>query len=234
MAGEKIARYHRQLGIFASLWLVLAALTALALNHRDLWLTPASSGPAQSPYAQYLLSHAQSPHTPGLTLVGTSEGLFLSADAGKTFHEVALPVKATQVVGVAFHPINPEQVYAALRQGLIFSSQDGGKKWDRVPFPGTATIQSFSLGKDGSLQVLSSSGIYSRIGESWNLIPRPEPQAGEENSRKWLRWVYDLHDGQFWGRAAVFVTDCLSVAILLLVGSGLWMAWKKPCKVAAA
>lgn len=228
MPAQKIARFHRQLGVFASLWLVLAALTALALNHRNLWLPPATSGDAESPYSQYLLSHAESPHTPGLTLVGTAEGLFRSADGGKTFHEVALPVKSTQVIGVAFHPTNPEQVYAALRQGLVFSSQDGGNKWDKVAFPGTGTIQAFSLSKDGSLQILSSDGIYSRNGESWNLVPRPAAAAGEQQSRKWLRWVYDMHDGQFWGRAAVFVTDCVSLSILFLVGTGIWMAWKKP------
>ena len=228
MTQERMTQFHRQVGVFATLWLVLCALSALALNHRALWsVGPSSPSAKSSPYGQYLLSHAESPHTPGVVLVGTSEGLFLSADSGKSFHEVALPVPAVQVVGVAFHPTNVDQFYVALRQGLVFSSQDGGKKWDRVPFPGTSTIHSFSVAADATLAVLTPQGLYRRTEDTWNLTARPAPQMGETRSRNWLRWAYNVHDGQIWGPAAGFVTDCLALAILFLVISGLWMAYHK-------
>ena len=228
MAQERMVQFHRQVGVFASFWLVLCALSALAINHRALLFPPPSS-PAEksSPYGQNLLSHAESPHTPELVLVGTSDGLFLSTDAGQSFREVALPVPATEVVGVAFHPTRVDQFYVALREGLIFSSQDGGRQWDRVPFPGTSTIQSFAVGGDGTLAVLTPDGLYRRAHDAWNLTARPPAQAGEARMRTWRRWTYNVHDGKIWGRAAVFVTDCLAVAILFLVASGLWMAYHK-------
>ena len=225
MAQERVARYHRQVGVFASFWLVLAALTTLALNHRNLWVgnSPGSTSP-RTPYGQYLLSHAFSPFEPNQILVGTADGVFFSDDGGKIFREISLPVKASQVVGVAFHPGRPDQLYVAMRDGLIFASIDGGKQWDRVAFPGTSTIQSFSVNQDGAMAVLSPEGIYLRSDQTWSLRARPQADSVEDGSRRWLRWVYALHDGQVWGRAAVFVTDSLALAILFMVTSGLMLA----------
>ena len=107
---------------------------------------------------------------------------------------------------------------------MLFSSLDGGKQWDRVSFPGTATIQSFSINQDGTMTVLAPEGVYLRSDETWTLRERPKPGPGEEVSRNRLRWVYAVHDGQIWGRAAVFVTDSLALAILFLVVSGLILA----------
>ena len=223
MTKERFASYHRQVGIFVSFWLVLAALTTLALNHRDLWATSGNVS-ARSPYGHYLLCHAFSPFEANHLLVGTADGAFLSDDGGKNFREISLPVKATQVVGVAFHPGRPDQLYLALREGLIFSSLDGGKQWDRVAFPGTATIQSFSVNQDGTMTILAPEGLYLRSDETWSLRERPKPDPGEEGSRSRLRWVYSVHDGQIWGRAAVLVTDSLALSILFLVVSGLLLA----------
>lgn len=44
-----------------------------------------------------------------------------------------------------------------------------------------------------------------------------------------LRLAYGLHDGWFWGQpAGVLLTDAVAIALMLLVASGLILAWKIP------
>ena len=216
---------HRQVGLAASLWLCLVALTALLLNHRDMLLPAATE--RTSPYESYLLCHAVSPHDPAHVMIGTSGGLFYSEDGGKSFRAVALPGSGEQVVGVAFHPAQPQRFYAAMRQGGLYASMDGGKLWERVDFPGPTTIQSIGVAFDGSLTVLAPEGLYTRVEESWRLTPRAERSPAETSRRDVLRQTYNLHDGKFWGRAATFVSDCVALALLWLCITGWVLHWKK-------
>lgn len=221
MTTPKLRTLHRQAGLVASFFLVLAALTTLVLNHRKLFLPVKTDA---GPYSQYLLSHAICASHPDRLLVGTSTGLFYSEDAGKTFIRVNLPVPAEQVVGVAFHPNEPTHYYAVLRGEGIFSSLDGGKLWTRVSFPSKSPIQSFHIGFDGTLSVLTPEGLHRRVQENWSLAPgSPSSEAGERN---FLKLAYALHDGTFWGRAGVVLTDLVALFLLFLVASG-WAIWRR-------
>lgn len=168
------------------------------------------------------MSHAICASEPERVLVGTASGLFVSEDSGKSFRPITLPVPAEQVVGVAFHPNEPSHYYAVLRQQGIFSSLDSGKLWTRIAFPAQAPIQSFQVGFDGSLSVLSSEGLHRRIHDDWTLVPNqgnPEDQAVGEG-RRWMRFAYDLHDGRMWGKMGVLITDLVALSLLLLVITG--------------
>ena len=219
-------RLHRLLGLWSSLLLILAAVATLLLNHRA-WILPLN-GQGDGPFGQYVLSHSICASDPQLVLVGTSGGLFSSEDGGHSYREVTLPVSASPgVVGVAFHPNEPTHLYAVLRTQGIYSSLDGGNLWTRIAFDGKP-IQSFGVGFDGSLSVLTPSGLYRRVGDQWQapVAPPAGPGQSQGASRSLVRLAYDLHDGQLWGRASVIVTDILALLVLLLVGTGLTLSRK--------
>lgn len=220
MSPKKLRSLHRQVGLWASIWFVLAAVTTLIINHREQLFQAAPA--AQGPYGQYLLSHAICASEPDLVLVGTASGLFLSENSGKSFRPITLPVPAEQVVGVAFHPNEPSHYYAVLRKEGIFSSLDSGKLWTRIAFPAQAPIQSFQVGFDGSLSVLSSEGLHRRIHDDWTLVPNQPTTSDQatEEGRRWMRMAYDLHDGRMWGQMGVLITDLVALSLLLLVITG--------------
>jgi hypothetical protein len=226
MTTPKLRALHRQVGLGASLFLLIAALTTLVINHRELLFPPVRD--VKGPYDQYLLSHAICASHPDKVLVGTASGLFLSEDGGNSFTSINLPVPARQVVAVAFHPNEPSHYYAVLRQDGVFSSIDGGKLWTKVNFPSQVPIQSFQVGFDGTLSVLTGAGLHRRVQESWTLIPGTEASGAPPKSghRDVLRLAYRLHDGTFWGAVGIWVTDLLAVSILFLVGSG-WTLWRR-------
>lgn len=224
MTTKKIRSLHRQIGLAASLWLVIAALTTLILNHRKLLFPPAPQ--SAGPYSHYLMSHAICASQPELVLVGTDSGVFSSENGGKSFTQVSLPVEASQVVAVAFHPNEPSHYYAVLRQQGIYSSLDSGKLWNKINFPSQAPIQSFQVGFDGSLSVLTSEGLHRRVTENWSLVPAGPNVANPH--RDILRTAYNLHDGSAWGPLGVWVTDLLALSLLALVGSGIVMWRRQP------
>ena len=222
MTTKKIRSLHRQIGLSASLWLVIAALTTLVLNHRKQLFPPAPQN--AGPYGHYLLSHAICASQPELVLVGTDGGVFFSETGGKTYTPVSLPVEATQVVAVAFHPNEPSHYYAVLCQQGIYSSLDSGKLWTKINFPSKAPIQSFQVGFDGTLSVLTTEGLHRRVQESWSLTPASQQPVSPQ--RDFVRTAYNLHDGTAWGPLGLWITDLLSLSILGLVGSGI-VLWKK-------
>ncbi|MBS2038480.1 PepSY domain-containing protein [bacterium] len=226
MTTNKLRSLHRQIGLAASLWLVIAALTTLCLNHRKLIFPPAA--PSAGPYGRYLLSHAICASQPDLVLVGTDSGVFVSENGGKSFTGVSLPVEANQVVAVAFHPNEPSHYYAVLREQGIFSSIDSGKLWTKVNFPSKAPIQSFQVGFDGTLSVLTNEGLHRRVQENWSLVPAETSPVQSGRGRDLLRLAYNLHDGSAWGSLGLWVTDLLALSILGLVASGLVMWRRQP------
>jgi len=223
MTTPKLRSLHRQIGLWASTWLVIAALTTLVINHRNSLFPPTRE--QNGPYGQYLLSHAICASDPGKVLMGTDAGLYLSENGGKSFSQVNLPVPSQQVVGVAFHPNEPSHYYAVLRKEGIYSSLDNGKLWSSVNFPTKSPIQSFQVGFDGSLSVLTKDGLHRRVQEQWSLTPSSTPTPNGQG-RWFISLAYNLHDGTFWGGMGVLITDLLAVSILVLVTSGIAM-WRR-------
>lgn len=70
------------------------------------------------------------PHAPGLILVGTEEGLFISHDGGETFAPQPLSDEPRRVESIVFDPRTAEKIYVGTSNGL-FISPDGGKTWEQ-------------------------------------------------------------------------------------------------------
>lgn len=228
---------HRWLGLVAGLMILVAAGTAIGLNHQDLLLRPVKAQAAKSPYERYMLSAYTSPEDPQRVLVGTSDGLFRSLDGGKTWEDAVLSVPAEQVVALVADPAHPGTVYAAFRAIGVYRSTDGGDLWEDVSLPFSPaegpTIQGLAVAGDGSLLVATPKGLYRQTGAHWATVPAPVVQQ-RDDARKGVQLIYDLHDGKFWGTWGVPITDAVSAALIVLVLTGYLLFFTRAIKVRMA
>jgi photosystem II stability/assembly factor-like uncharacterized protein len=228
---------HRWLGLVAGLMILVAAGTAIGLNHQDLLLRPVKAEAARSPFERYMLSAWADPADASRVLVGTSDGLFRSLDGGKSWEEAVLNVPAEQVVALVGDPSRPGTVYAAFRAIGVFRSTDGGDLWEEVPLPFSPsegpTVQGLAVTGAGALLVTTPKGLYRQAGADWAHVPAPVSEK-KDDARKGLQLVYDLHDGKFWGTWGVPITDAVSVALIVLVLSGYVIFFGRVIKVRLA
>ena len=235
----RLLTFHRWLGAAGSLLLVMAALTALLINHRDQVrsLLDGAEGSAprsqRGPYSQYLLSLARNPLNGLHVLLGTSDGLYASHDGGANWQELQLPEPARQVVALAFSAGPSPRLWVGLRGGRIFESLDGGSTFRPLEAPWLQSdppeIVDIQATPRGAWIVATTRGLYTQqaeeaeVGaqEGWSLVAAPTATVRPAPSRRLLRLAYDMHDGRLWGSWGIWVTDATSIAALLLVGSGL-------------
>ncbi len=80
-----------------------------------------------------------SPHDPMDFLAGSNVGLHRSRDGGKTWSFIRSPADGMQVWTTAFHPKQPERLYAGLAPfetgKSLIRSDDGGATWKVLPLP---------------------------------------------------------------------------------------------------
>jgi photosystem II stability/assembly factor-like uncharacterized protein len=73
---------------------------------------------------------ATAPDNPKVMYSAMRDGLFRSADAGQTWTPVGTGL-LRDVAAVTVNPRRPSEVYAAMINGVIFRSTDGGATWER-------------------------------------------------------------------------------------------------------
>lgn len=210
---RRLITFHRWLGLLTALLVIVPAVTALVMNHRPTEEKRASD----SPFDQYVLCTSVDPRGPSGLWVGASEGLFRSRDGGATFAPVTLPVPARQVNTVAFD--RRGAIYVALRYSGVYRSSDDGASWTQVMTPAEVEVAGLSVSPDGAITIATPRGMYD-IDAKGAATLHPRPPAPASSERAWLRLVYDLHDGRFWGRWGVWITDAASVAIVVLALTG--------------
>ncbi len=213
---------HKFAGLLAGPLILIAAGTALGLNHQDVVrgaVAPAVSGP----FGKYVLAVAADPTNSRRLLVGTNDGLFRSADGGQTWEEAVLPVPAEQAGAIAFDPARPGVVYVAFRSAGVWRSADGGFVWEDLPLPFKphegVDVAGLAITGDG-LVLATPGGVWRQADGAWAFAaaaPRPTTEsAGKER----VQVMYDLHDGRFWRDWGVPVTDAVAVVLIVLVVSG--------------
>ncbi len=78
---------------------------------------------------------AVSPHNPHHLLAGSEAGLYRSEDNGANWDHIDSPMDGTQIWSAAWHPGNPDVLYAGTKPPAVFRSIDGGKTWEKLPIP---------------------------------------------------------------------------------------------------
>src|ERR1700693_4871963 len=68
--------------------------------------------------------------------VGSTKGLYRSANRGGKFERLALPDAEADIWSVLVHPKNPRRIYAGASPIVVYRSDDGGEHWKKLADPG--------------------------------------------------------------------------------------------------
>jgi hypothetical protein len=235
---KQMLALHRWLGLVAGAMILVAAGTAVGLNHADLIKGALTSqGPGEGPYSQHVLAVASDVTNADHVLVGTTAGLFTSADAGVHWTMARLGEPESRVGALLTDTQTPGLVYAAVGADTVYSSHNAGSDWQPVslPFASGAETQVHALAFDAThhLLVATNAGIYRETGTHWAFTPRPNV-AGVERARAMQAFLERLHMGDVWGRFGVPVTDVVAISLITLVLSGYFLFINREVKIRQA
>jgi photosystem II stability/assembly factor-like uncharacterized protein len=73
------------------------------------------------------------PREPGVIYAGTQDGPHRSTDGGEHWERLGFPDRDAVVWSLAFHPANPQVMYAGVAPVGIYRSEDGGDNWRKLP-----------------------------------------------------------------------------------------------------
>lgn len=208
---KALARWHRRLAIFISIWLVLLAGTGLLINHANDW--GLDRKPLAGPLQQWaygienkgndlcepltregiacdqLFARLQLPV--GVLLLGVRD-LFLLDDSGQLVEKLSV-----RQFGLA-------SLQAALNEGSQIYLRGAGKIVQTTP----DLLDSRTLDSDTAASL---------EGRDWQVA------GAATDSVTWERFLLDLHAARFLGPLAVIFNDLMAVLILVLAVSGLWL-----------
>lgn len=134
--------------------------------------TPLAGGFPQSTEIRSFVMH---PKASGTLYAGSEKGFFLTTDGGDRWVEIDSGLPNYIVNGLAFHPGNPDVMWAGVSSAGIYKSSDGGKTWSPSNRGfAAAWIKRVWGGEDGSIFAQTSRGLYRKdqSGE-WNEILQP-------------------------------------------------------------
>ncbi len=235
-----LLRWHRRLGVFIALVLVMLVVTGIALNHSD------ELALDQQAVRQNMILQRYGIELPELvsfdvngrylSLVGSNR-LFLDNE------EIAYceaPLHSALSFESGFVAVCRDQLLLLSNEGEIIERLS-----EAYGLP--ANIQALGQGSSG-LWLRTETGDYAADLNGLQFLPGtapdnlqwPQPvrlnQAfGQQlterylgNDVHWERVLLDLHTGRLFGRWGVYVVDAAAIGLLLLSLSGVWVWLTKP------
>lgn len=76
---------------------------------------------------------AQHPNDPKTLYIGTDDGPWRSKDGGSSWEKPDFPDKGAVIWSIAFHPANPDILFAGAAPVALYRSENGGDSWRAVP-----------------------------------------------------------------------------------------------------
>ena len=150
--------------------------------------------PAPSKVTQLLHSPAEK----DTIFASTSTGLYVSKDAGNTWHRIL----DKETLTIAIDRKNPKLIYAACGEEGAFKSTDGGKVWKAInnglgffnisrSFTNRYSVISISPGNSNTVYLVNSTwgrsgGLYKSTdsGKNWHLLTETMPESWLKTSRR--------------------------------------------------
>jgi uncharacterized iron-regulated membrane protein len=241
--GTLLHRWHRRLGLCASLFLIWLAFSGILMNeavalHLDAvrvdwpWLMQCYGLRAEAPADGFVAA--------GHTLVATDDNAALDGRALRP----ALPAPLGMVASGGL-------LYVATADSLVLLKTYGTRVDElRAPTLPMKTLRRIGIAGD-RLAIAGDDGAvyFSDDGESWQpgdaasvqwAQAQPLSPAQRDTARTALRpalplsrVLADAHSGRLFGRFGTTLIDIAGLAAMLLAGSGVWMFWRAARRRAA-
>lgn len=229
-------RWHRRIGLVAALFVLLLAITGIALNHSGgLGL---DSNYVSSPWL--LRAYGEAPATPSAFPVddnwisrAASGSLYMDArEMGTCRGDLIGALAQGELLVVAC----AEELILLLRDGQLVEALSSSNGLP-VPLTGLGMINEALAIQYGEAWWMADVDAVSfeQRAPSGSIITQMAPGAlpatiadALPNAPKWLTWerlLQDLHSGRVFGYAGVLIMDAAAVLLMCLASSGFAMWW---------
>ena len=230
----KLHKWHRRIGLLASLFIAFLVLTGIALQHSDQLNLPSNFlsntwllkyyGIKPNPITTYQLGNQT------ISLAG--EKIYLSGKATAANSEVLYGAVE-----------NDDEIIIATDDSLLIINQDGDLVDEITVQDGLVeTPLGISLGKLGKVVIrgVNQYWIADTPYTSWQPLDGPHPKwvaptitlpalkqviESQDMSHQISleRFILDAHSGRFFGKYGVYVIDAAAILMLILAITGIWL-----------
>jgi photosystem II stability/assembly factor-like uncharacterized protein len=123
------------------------------------------------------------PGEPRLILAASSDGLYQSADLGRTWTRGGWGLPHSDITGLAVHP-NGRTVYVSdFKWGGVYRSEDRGQSWTRLTDQGLASDRVWTVGLDpASPDELLAASLAGGLHLFTSRGPSTRPEASLERA----------------------------------------------------
>lgn len=232
---KSVYQWHRYVGITIALFVILLAITGIALNHT----TELKLG--KSYVNNKLLLNHYGIHAPEKITSYNKGSVWVSQWHKRLYlNEQDLGESSSQLVGVAVYE---DIIIIAMNNYLLLYTTEGELieklgSIDKVP----AAISKIGITDNNELAVMAASGTYttdkdfsiwlnnSQAVTVWNDTQPLPADLKQRLVTKYLgkgltieRLILDLHSGRLLNLTGVYFMDFVALLLVFLAGSGLWI-----------
>lgn len=221
---------HKWTGLISCFFILIVSLSAIALNHHDLYDKYYLSKASESFSVSQIKVMASDPFNSNHLIVSDEDkNLFSTIDNTKTWQKVELFVPTQKVNNIVFDPIQKDKVIISLKEAGLYISDDGGEIWDEINLPFFPNegeyIEKVSL-SNHKMFIKSRFGlyIYDSDKDKWesNVIDKTQ----KENILKNQEFIYNIHTGRIFGEYGIVLYDIISIGLIILSLSGIILSLK--------
>ena len=185
---------HAWVGILATLFILILAITGLGLNHPSvLKQSPHNDNPFQNhPKKIFQLSDNKT------LLLSSHSGVYQSVDQGKTLEKVSVPIPARNIVSLAE---SKKKIFLATASGLIVERKKDTHTWTRLLSPRGYDLHSIAWVSD-TLLASTNEGLFAYKNDYWTQVQKNNSPLNIHtiikalhtgyNPFSWIKWINSL------------------------------------------
>jgi hypothetical protein len=215
---------HKWTGLISCIFIIIVSLSAIALNHHDLYDNFTKKETDNFSINQIKKMSVDPFNSQHIIASDENKLLFSTNDNGKTWSRLELFVPTQKVNNISFDPFEKDKVVVSLKEAGLYISDDGGEIWDEIKLPFFPNegeyIENVSLSKD-IIQVKSRFGLYTydSIKDKW--INQTIDKSQKQNILSTQEFIYNIHTGKIFGDYGIIIYDIISIGLILLSISGI-------------
>ncbi|WP_299494524.1 PepSY-associated TM helix domain-containing protein [uncultured Shewanella sp.] len=240
-ASKQFRFWHKKLGIFSVLFVILLAITGILINHSNTLSLDTKPVTFSWLLDNYGIKSPSNIHIyQASPLIASSDNLIWISQFSPI--EAEQPILAITAFNHLYVAITPSQLYLISPQGQLLEKQDSSLGLPQ---------QIESIGQDGQLWLKTANGYFTSDDDliewtkamplkaiSWvsplpsfevnNLITQVSHKARSE-SLTWERVLLDIHSGRFFGPLGPWFMDLVALALIIMSLTGIYL-WQSTTK----